>query len=574
MTVYNREIARKFKEIADLLEIKGANPFRVRAYRNAAETVSGLSEELYEIVNQCRDLKELPGIGDDLSEKICELIETGSLDALKELREEIPPGLGEMMKLSKLGPKRIKKIYEELGIESIEGLEKAAEKNKIRGLHGLGPKTETAILAEIKRRREKDIDNRLLWAEAENITKPLLNYLKNIEIVNEICTAGSFRRRKETVGDIDILIMSKKGKEVMEHFVNFRDVSQIISQGETKSSVMLKSEIQVDLRVVLAESYGAALHYFTGSKEHNIEMRKLGQKKDLKINEYGVFKDEEQIGGKTEKDIFEGVDLPYIQPELRENSGEIEAAKNDKLPDLITLEEIKGDLQSHTEASDGVLSLEEMAEAAQKRGYQYLAITDHSKKVAMAGGLDEQRLNEQIEKIAKINAELNNFKLLKSNEVDILKDGSLDQPDSVLKKLDIVIGAIHYNFSLSREEQTKRVLKAMENPYLNIIAHPTARILGKRKPYEINLKKVFRMAKDKGCFIELNANPRRLDISSNYCKMAKEEEVKVVISTDAHSGTELANMKYGIGEARRGWLETEDVLNTLGRGELLETIKR
>ncbi|MFW6006774.1 MAG: DNA polymerase/3'-5' exonuclease PolX [Halanaerobiales bacterium] len=577
MPVYNREIAQILNKMADLLEIKDDNPFRIRAYRNASNTISQLSENVRNMVEEDRDLTELPGIGNDLSQKIEEIVNTGDLKELRELEEEIPPGLSEMMNLSQLGSKRVKKIYEELGIETVKELERAAKNNKIQQLYGLGEKTEKAILEEIKRRREKDVDSRLLWPVAEEIIYPLLEYLNQFRYINKIEVAGSYRRKKSTVGDLDILAVCEEGKEeeFMDYFVEYEDVSRITARGETKSSVILDSEVQVDLRLIPEKSYGAALHYFTGSKEHNIEIRKIAQKKGLKVNEYGIFKEDEWVGGAEEKDIFSRLELPYIMPELRENRGEIEAAKNGDLPDLIKVSDIKGDLQSHTQASDGKLSLKEMAEAAKKRGYEYLAITDHSQKVSMANGLDESRLREQIELIEEYNKNNeDNFKLLKSSEVDILKDGSLDLPDSVLKELDLVVGAIHYNFKLSRKEQTERVLKAMENPYLNIIAHPSGRLIGRRKPYEIDLKEVIGEAKNKGCILEINASPSRLDLSSTFSKIAKEIGVKMAISTDAHSGNEFDNIRFGIAEARRGWVEAQDVVNTRNLDEFMKLLKR
>ncbi|MFW6269515.1 MAG: DNA polymerase/3'-5' exonuclease PolX [Bacillota bacterium] len=577
MPVYNREIAQILNKMADLLEIKDDNPFRIRAYRNASNTISQLSENVRNMVEEDRDLTELPGIGNDLSQKIEEIVNTGDLKELRELEEEIPPGLSEMMNLSQLGSKRVKKIYEELGIETVKELERAAKNNKIQQLYGLGEKTEKAILEEIKRRREKDVDSRLLWPVAEEIIYPLLEYLNQFKYINKIEVAGSYRRKKSTVGDLDILAVCEEGQEeeFMDYFVEYEDVSRITARGETKSSVILDSEVQVDLRLIPEKSYGAALHYFTGSKEHNIEIRKIAQKKGLKVNEYGIFKEDEWVGGAEEKDIFSRLELPYIMPELRENRGEIEAAKNGDLPDLIKVSDIKGDLQSHTQASDGKLSLKEMAEAAKKRGYEYLAITDHSQKVSMANGLDESRLREQIELIEEYNKNNeDNFKLLKSSEVDILKDGSLDLPDSVLKELDLVVGAIHYNFKLSRKEQTERVLKAMENPYLNIIAHPSGRLIGRRKPYEIDLKEVIGEAKNKGCILEINASPSRLDLSSTFSKIAKEIGVKMAISTDAHSGNEFDNIRFGIAEARRGWVEAQDVVNTRNLDEFMKLLKR
>ncbi|MEJ2637689.1 MAG: DNA polymerase/3'-5' exonuclease PolX, partial [Calditrichia bacterium] len=402
----------------------------------------------------------------------------------------------------------------------------------------------------------------------------LVEQLKNVKGVKKVEVAGSYRRQKETVGDIDILVTCKKGAQVMDSFVKYDDVEQVVSKGKTRSTVILRTGLQVDLRVVPQVSFGAAMHYFTGSKAHNIAIRKMGVKENLKINEYGVFKNEKRIAGRTEEEVYKQVGLPYIEPELREMRGEIEAAQKHKLPHLVQLKNIRGDLQSHTKASDGKLSLEEMADAAREKGYDYLAITDHSKHVTVANGLDEKRLAESIEQIDKLTGKLNGFRLLKSVEVDILSDGKLDLSDDILKELDIVICSVHYNFNLSRDEQTQRVLRAMDNPYFNIFAHPTGRLIGEREPYEIDLEKVMESAKNKNCFLEINAQPDRLDLSDNYIKMAKDMGVKLAISTDAHSKSDLDNMRFGVSQARRGWLEPDDVLNTRKWEDLKKLITR
>jgi DNA polymerase (family 10) len=374
---------------------------------------------------------------------------------------------------------------------------------------------------------------------------------------------------------MDILVTCKQGtrKKVMEHFVSWEDVDRVVSKGETRSTVILKNGLQVDLRAVPQVSYGAALYYFTGSKAHNIKVRKIAVRKDLKVNEYGVFKDDDRVAGKTEKEVFEKVGLPFIPPEIREDRGEIEAARKNKLPRLVTLKDIKGDLQSHTKASDGNYSMPEMAEAAREMGYSYLAVTDHSKRVTIAGGLDEKRLREQMEEIGKLNEKFNKFRVLKSVEVDILKDGSLDLPDEVLKELDIVICSVHYNTNLSGKEQTRRVMKAMENPNFHIMAHPTGRLIGERDPYEIDMEEIMKQAVQCGCFFEINADPYRLDLSDVHARMAKEKGIKIAVSTDAHSVSSLENMRFGVGQARRAWLEPEDVLNTRPWKELKKMLR-
>jgi len=574
MPIHNTDVADILNKIADLLEIANENPFRIRAYRNAALTISGLSREVADLVANAEDLSTLPGIGKDLAGKVEEIVRTGSLKQLAELQKETPGELTELMKVAQLGPKRVATLYKQLGIKDTAGLEKAAKAGKISSLSGFGKKTEARILEELGRLRSSETAGRTRLADAERFVLPLLEYLRGLRDVKRAEAAGSYRRRKETVGDIDILAISKRGADIIGKFTRFEDVDRVISKGKTRSTVILRGELQADLRVVPAVSFGAALHYFTGSKAHNVAIRTLGVKKGLKINEYGVFKGTKRVGGKTEEEVYAAVDLPYIEPELREDRGEIDAARKGKLPDLVTLEDIKGDLQSHTTASDGKNTLEEMARAAMDLGYKYLAITDHSKRVTMAGGLDEKRLAKEIAAIDKLNKKLKGFQLLKSCEVDILKDGSLDLSDDILDQLDLVICAIHYNFNLSREKQTERVLRAMENRHFNIMAHPTGRRIGEREPYDIDLQRVFQQAKDTGCYLEINSQPDRLDLADNYVLLAREMGLKLAISTDAHSIDNLNLIRYGIGQARRGWLEKQDVLNTRSWSDLEKLLKR
>jgi DNA polymerase (family 10) len=377
-----------------------------------------------------------------------------------------------------------------------------------------------------------------------------------------VVVAGSYRRCKDTVGDLDLLVTSRNGKSAVEYFMRYDEVADVVAKGPTRSTVVLKAGIQVDLRVVPEESYGAALHYFTGSKAHNIAVRKLGQAKGLKINEYGVFRGTKRIAGREEADIFAAVGLPYIEPELREDRGEIQAAFAGKLPKLVRLEDVRGDLHLHTTASDGKNSLGEMAQAAKAAGYEYIAITEHTRHATIARGLDEKRLARQLEEIDRLNEDLEGIRLLKSSEVDILADGSLDLPDRILKRLDFTVCAVHYKFNLDARAQTERILRAMDNRYCNILAHPTGRLLGERPGYPVDLERVMKGARERGCFVELNAHPARLDVDDVHCKLAKEMGLKVAISTDAHSTVGLEMMRYGIGQARRGWLERDDVLNT------------
>jgi DNA polymerase (family X) len=572
MPVQNSEVRDIFTKFADLLDIEGANEFRVRAYRNAARTVSGLSANISDMVKSGQDLTELPGIGKDLAGKIKEIVDTGTLSQLQETRKKTPQELNKLLKIEGLGPKRVKKLNRKLGITSLEQLKKAAQNGKIQELEGLGKKTEQSILQSIEQNQGQE--ERIKLLEAEQQAASLVAYLKKSKGIKELTIAGSYRRRKETVGDLDILVTCEKDSTVMQRFVEYEDVSKIISRGKSRSTIVLRSGLHVDLCLLAQVSYGAALHYFTGSKSHNIAIRKIGQEKGYKINEYGVFKGRKRIAGKTEKEVYGAVDLPYIEPELREDRGEIQAARNNQLPSLIELNSIQGDLHCHTRESDGHNSLEEMAKAAREKGYAYLAITEHSQKVAMAKGLNRERLAAQIDKIDQLNADLEDFTLLKGIEVDILEDGALDLPDDILKKLDIVVCSIHYNQNLSRKKQTRRIIRAMDNPCCNILGHPTGRLINKREPYEVDMEEIMRAASERGCHLELNAHPDRLDLSDRFCKMAKEMHVKLAVSTDAHGISDLDFMRFGIGQARRGWLEAQDVINTYSLEKLKKHLKR
>jgi DNA polymerase (family 10) len=572
MPVSNKTIASIFNEIADLLDIKGENEFRVRAYREAARTISGISENITTLAENEEEIKSLPGIGDRMAEKIEEIAETGKLSQLEKLKKQIPGSLIEVMNLEQMGPRRTKILHDNLNIESIDDLKKALDEGKVKKLEGFGKKSVENLLREIEDYEKEDSKDRFRIGDAEEISKPLIEYLKRK--IGNVTIAGSCRRMKETVGDIDILATSDDPGKAIEHFVNYGDVSRVLSEGDTKSSVKLGSGIQVDLRIVKEKSFGAALLYFTGSKSHTVALRRIGQDNGFKVNEYGIFKGKKLVASKTEEEMYEKLGLHYIAPELRESRGEILASKKDKLPDLIMLEDIKGDLQTHTDATDGRFSLEDMVDAAIGKGYDYYAVTDHSKKVAMANGLDEKRLAKQIEKINDLNERKGKIKILKSIEVDILENGKLDLSDDILKELDLVVCSIHYNMKLSKKKQTSRVLKAMENPYFNIFAHPTGRKIGERDPYEIDLEKVMKEAMDKGCFLEVNADPARLDLNDRNILMAKDLGLKLSISTDAHSIKGLDNMKYGVAQARRGWLEKDDVINTRSWEDLRKLLKR
>ena len=576
MPVLNTDIARIFTRIADLLEIQGANPFRIRAYRAAARTLSDQPQSVAVMLKEGKDLGELPGIGKDLAGKIEEVVETGTLSMLKELEKETPAELAELLSLGQVGPKKAAILHRELGIRNMKELEEAAGCGKVRELKGFSEKTEQKILEEIK--RFTGAEKRIKLAEAEQIVRPLLEYLERIDGVRDVKVAGSFRRRRETVGDLDILATCESGPAVMDRFVAYEDVREVLARGETKSSVLLRSRFQVDLRVVPQAAFGAALHYFTGSKDHNVAIRTIGVKKGLKISEYGIFKGEGEkemrVGGQTEEEVFAAVGLPYIEPELRENRGEIEAAAKGRLPRLIALEDIRGDLHAHTRETDGRSTLEEMAEAARALGYGYLAITEHSRSVTIARGLDPKRLEMQIEAIERLADRYPGLRILKGIEVDILEDGSLDLPDQVLAKLDLRVCSVHSRFALSAEKQTERIIRAMDNPLFNILGHPTGRLIGERDPYAVDMEKIMAAAAERGCFLELNAHPDRLDLTDFHCRMAREMGVKVAVSTDAHYTEDLKFIRFGIDQARRGWLEKDDVLNTRELDDLLALLKR
>ena len=571
MPVHNADIADLFNKVADLLEILGENPFRIRAYRNAARTVGSLSQSIATMVEQEKDLTALQGIGKDLAAKTKEIVKTGSFSQLQDLEDRIPPQLSRLMKIPGLGPKRVKMLYDQLSITTLEDLKKAAEEGKIRELKRFGDKTEKMILQEMGREKK---EVRIKLNVAEEVANAIVTYLKKVEGVKEAIVAGSYRRKKETVADLDVLATCSKGSKVMEAFVNYGNIDKVLARGGTRSTIVLRSGIQMDLRVVPEESYGAALHYFTGSKAHNIAVRTLGVKKGLKINEYGVFKGENPIAGRREEEVFAQVGLPFIEPELREDWGEIESGQKGNLPKLVTLKDIRGDLHAHTKATDGRHTLEQMAQAAQDRGYDYLAITDHSKRLSMTHGFDAKRLASRNEEIDRLNGKLKGFTVLKSIEVDILEDGSLDLPDSILKELDVTVCSVHSKFNLSREKQMNRVLRAMDNPYFNIFAHPSGRLINEREPYEVDMEKVIEAASERGCILEVNAHPDRLDLTDVHCKLAKETGVKVVISTDAHSVADLDLIRFGVWQARRGWLEKEDVLNTRSLDELKRLLER
>ena len=568
----NQEIAKIFNDIADLLEIKGENPFRIRAYRRAAQNIEGLAKDVAEISNDA--LLTVPGIGQDLAGKIEEYVRTGKLQFYEDLKKEVPGGLSALLSVPSLGPKTAKLLFEKLNIKDLESLEQLARDHKLTGLPGIKEKTEENILKGIemlKRGLERKPLGKVL-----PIANDILEHLKKNAPVKKLTIAGSIRRWKETIKDIDILATSENPKEVMKAFVHLPHVREILMQGPTKSTVIIHEDLQVDLRVVEEESFGAALAYFTGSKAHNIRLREMAVRAELKINEYGIFreKDDKRLGGEKEEDVYRILGLPYIPPELREDTGEIEAALSGKLPRLVEPGDIKGDLHVHSKWSDGSHDFEELITEARKRGYHYIAITDHSKGLGIARGLTAERLLEEKKQIDSLNKRLKGFKLLAGIEVDIRSDGQLDLPDDVLKKLDIVVASIHSGFKQKKEQLTRRLVSAMKNPHVSIIAHPTGRLIGERDPYDIDMNSILKAAKENGTAIEINAYPLRLDLNDVYARMAKEKGIPLAISTDAHTIHHFDFMTYGISIARRGWLEKENILNTLNYDSLMKVLKK
>ncbi len=584
----NVEIARIFREVADLLEIQEANPFRVRAYRNAIRTIDAHAVPMRKLIEQGADLTELPSIGKGMAENIQELVETGGLAILDELSAEIPEGLIDLMKLPGLGPKKARKLWDELGVESIEDLEAAAGEGRVAELAGFGKKTEERILQGIQNYRTNT--SRFRLGEVDELLPPLIEHLQAVKGLNRLEVAGSYRRRKETVGDIDLLVLADDAAGVSEALVGFSGVERVIGAGGTKTSVMLRSGLQVDLRVVPPESWGAALVYFTGSKEHNIKLRQRALDRALRISEYGVFEipDEslgdalgergvasegELVAGETEEALYEALDLPWFPPEMREDRGEIALALENDLPRLVEQSDLKGDLHMHSTWSDGRNTLEEMVEACETRGYEYMAITDHSKALAMVEGLDAEKLQRQWVEIGEVQSRHPDIRILKGMEVDILKDGSLDLEDDMLEQLDIVIISVHSFFGLPAVEQTARILKALAHPQAQIFGHPTGRIINRRGPIEIEIDEILQACAEFGVAVEVNSHPNRLDLRDTHLWRARELEVPVLVNTDAHRTDELDLAHYGVEQARRAWLGPEHVLNTRGVEDFLSGLK-
>ena len=565
----NQEIAKILYEIADLLEIEGVE-FKPRAYRRAAQNIESLSVDIEELYKKGQ-LDKIPGVGKSIAEKIKEYLETGKVRKLEELRKKIPVDIESLSAVEGLGPRMIKTLYEKLGVKNLDDLERVCKERRLRRLKGFGEKLERKILENIqlvKQRQQQRFLLGFVLPEANAIVEELKPYVKKISL------AGSIRRRKETIGDVDILAVADEPEYVMDLFTGMKRVEKVLAKGKTKSSVRLYGGIQVDLRIVEEESFGSALQYFTGSKEHNIEVRKIAIKHGYKLNEYGLFKGEKKIAGKDEEEVYKALGMQWIPPELRENRGEIEAALNGSLPKLVEYEDVKGDLQMHTKWSDGANTIEEMVQEAKKLGHKFIAITDHVGSLKIAGGMDEEDVKEQAKEIEKIREKYDDIYIFHGVEANIMKDGSLDVSNSLLKEVDLVLASVHSAFRMDEKEMTKRVIKAIEHEYVDIIAHPTCRIIQKREPIKLDIEKVFEAAKENDVIMEINAYPDRLDLNDIHTKMAIEMGIKISIGTDAHSKDHLKFYELGVAVARRGWAEKKDIINTYSIEELRKLFQK
>ena len=563
----NKELADLFGKMGDILEFKGENPFKISAYRKASRIIGDLTQDIEEIAKSGK-LKEVPGIGEGMAQKVVEYLKTGKISKFEEVKKGVPDELIAIMDIPGMGPKTLSMIHKEKGIGDLSQLEKAVEDGSLIGLPGIGEKK----VENIKRGIEllKASKGRMNLGTAFPVAKRIVETLRQKTGSKKIEWAGSLRRMRENIGDIDILATGPNHQKIVHAFTRLPEVKEVLASGETKASVIVEGGTQIDLRVVEEDSYGAALQYFTGSKGHNIHLRGIAKAEGIKINEYGVFKGNKKIAGKEEKDVYGALGMVWIEPELREDRGEIEAAQEKRLPKLVQESDIKGDLHVHSRWSDGTSSIEEIASAAQKRGYQYVAICDHSKSLRIAHGLDESRLMKQIEEIDRINEKLEGFQILKGSEVDILADGRLDLSEKVLEKLDLVVAAIHSGFKQEKGRMTKRVVRALENPFIHILAHPSGRLLGARDPYEVEMEEVMEATKRYGKALEINASFERLDLNDIHCRKAKDMGIRVSIGTDSHHLEQMWMMSLGVAVARRGWLEAPDVLNTLPLAGILK----
>jgi DNA polymerase (family 10) len=565
----NLKVAEILEEIADILEMKGVE-YKPRAYRKAAQTVRSLSKDIEDVPKD--ELEDLPGIGESIAEKITEIIKTGSLEYLEELEKEYPLDFESFLSVEGIGPETVKLLFKELEVKNLDDLEKAAKQGKIRKIKGLGKKTEQKILDNIAFAREEK--GRSLLGYALPIAEELKNKIREFSGIKKVEIAGSLRRKKETIGDIDILVTTSKPKEFMDFFTSLNSVEKVIAKGESKSTVRLREGIETDVRIIEEQAFGSALLYFTGSKQTNIEMRKIALKKDMKLNEYGLFKnDEDLIAGKTEEEVFRELGMQYIAPELRENRGELDASLNKELPELLSYGDLKGDLHVHTKWSEGTYSIEEMAEAAEKIGHKYIAVTDHAGNLKIAGGLEEKELRKQMKIIDKANENGSDLTVLKGAEVNITSDGKIDVKNSVLKELDVVVASVHSGLRQSKKKLTDRIVSAMENENVDIIAHPTGRKINERRGYDLDLEKIFDVAEETGTFLEINSYPDRLDLNDIHVKSAIAAGCKLVISTDSHSSEHLRYIELGIATARRGWARKKDIVNSSSLKDFRKLLK-
>jgi DNA polymerase (family 10) len=572
MPVHNEDLAAAFDEMGDLLALSADNPFRINAYRRAARVVRGLPEELQARVAAGFDPDDLPGIGADLAGKIRVFLDTGELPGLARLRKSVPTGLRELLALPNVGPSRVRALHEALGVRDLKSLRAALAAHRVREVAGFGPKRESQLEQAVA--AHAGHDRRLLRPVASQYAAALLSYLRNVPGIDQVEVAGSYRRGRETVGDLDFLVCSRGPVDIGKALLGYDETASLLSAGPTKSSAVLKSGLQVDVRLVPPASFGSALHYFTGSKAHNIHVRRLAMERGLKVNEYGVFRGERQIAGTTEASVFKAVGLPYIEPELREDRGEIEAAGVRRLPSLVKLDDLKGDLHVHTLATDGTTTLAEMAAAAKRAGLDYIAITDHAQHIGAVHGLDASRLARQLDEIDSLNASLTGITLLKGIEVDILEDGTLALPDRVLGKLDIVVAAVHDHFGLTRRRQTDRLLRAFDRPFVSVLAHPAARLIDERPALDVAWNRVFRRAQERPVYLELNSQPTRLDLDDILVREAIENNVLISVASDAHGAQGFAFLDGGILQARRGWVSKADVLNTRPLREVRRLLRK
>lgn len=572
MPVHNEDLAAAFDEMADLLALKADNPFRINAYRRASQIVRSLPEELQSKLAEGFDPDTLPGIGEDLAKKIRAFMKTGELPGLASLRRSIPPGLREIMSVQNIGPKRVRALYEALGVHDLKTLRAALAKHRVREVRGFGPKMEEHLAKAVEEIEGRT--RRLLRSVAAQYAAALEAHLRALPGVTKVDVAGSLRRGRETVGDLDIVVCSAQPLDIGSALLKYDETASLLAKGPTRSAAVLKSGLQVDVRIVPPESYGAALCYFTGSKAHNVHVRRLAMTRGLKINEYGVFRGRQRIAGDTEASVFATIGLPYIDPELREDRGEIEAAQARALPTLVTGRDLRGDLHVHTKATDGTASVVAMAEAAKKAGLEYIAITDHSKHLGMVRGLDTSRLARQMNEIDVISASLEGITVLKGIEVDILEDGTLALPDSVLKKLDVVVASVHDHFGLNRRKQTDRLLRALDRPFVSVLGHPMSRLIEDRAGIECDWDRVFRRAHERPIYMELNSQPTRLDLDDVLVREAAAHEVPISIASDAHGISSFGFLDGGVLQARRGWLTKDQVLNTRSLRDLRRLLRR